>query len=74
MNRDEKEMTMEYKTLSEVFDRFDDETRNHAANDLVSALLASCENHKQRIELSINLLGTIHDDNYRPCELSLRNG
>ncbi len=48
---------MEYKTLAEVFDRFDDETRNNAANELVSALLDSCENHEQRIELSVNLLG-----------------
>lgn len=37
--------------------RFDDETRNNAANDLVSALLASCDNHAERIELSVNLLG-----------------
>jgi len=36
---------------------FDSETRNYAASSLVDALLESCENHEQRIELSVNLLG-----------------
>lgn len=36
---------------------FDQETRNYAANSLLDALLASCDNHEERIELSINLLG-----------------
>jgi len=36
---------------------YPEDVRNNAANDLVSALLDSCENHEQRIELSVNLLG-----------------
>lgn len=42
------------KTIAEQFDQ---ETRNYAASSLVDALLASCDTHKERIELSVNLLG-----------------
>jgi len=37
--------------------RYDQETRNYAASSLVDALLASCDTHEERIELSVNLLG-----------------
>ncbi len=37
--------------------RYDQETREHAASTLIDALIASCETQKERIELSINLLG-----------------
>ena len=52
-----KRRMMEYKTLEEVLGRFDQETRNYAANTLLDALLASCESQEERIELSVNLLG-----------------
>lgn len=43
--------------LSWTISRFDQETRDYAASTLVDALLASCETHAERIELSVNLLG-----------------
>jgi hypothetical protein len=54
-NRDIRERQI--LELSYTKNRFDQETRENAANELVSALLASCETHEERIQLSISLLG-----------------
>lgn len=46
-----------WDTVQRSCEAYPEDVRNNAANDLVSALLDSCENHEQRIELSVNLLG-----------------
>jgi xanthine dehydrogenase molybdopterin-binding subunit B len=53
---------MEYMLNSQVnFEQqpsdYPQEIRDNAASELVTALLASCDNQEQRIELSVSLLG-----------------
>lgn len=68
-NRERNETTMIAPTISDksfeslldfpktIAEQFDQETREHAANTLIDALLASCENQTEKTKLCISLLG-----------------
>lgn len=48
---------MAFNYLPVTPESFDDDTRQHACNELVDALLASCETQEERTRLAVALLG-----------------